>query len=193
MGRCEYETALQEQIRLSGQPVVLIFRSEPIFTMGRKGSQDQKTAIGGVPVLEVDRGGELTYHGPGQLVIFPCFSLRDFFGNNMAVKEFTQWLAGGALRFFQDLHPERKYEVRDDNPGVYCGIEKFASIGFRITKAGTSHGLALNLAFDPNFHLINPCGLETIRPGHLWKDIDQVPWESLQGKISGYFKSFRFM
>lgn len=127
---------------------------DPVFTLGQAGRPEHLLAPGDIPVLKVDRGGQVTYHGPGQLVAYPLLDLRRLgFGVREYVCRIEQavidTLAGWGIRG----------ERREGAPGVYVDGAKIAALGIRVRHGRCFHGLAFNIAMDlAPFHRINPCG-----------------------------------
>ncbi len=126
----------------------------PVFTLGLAGRDEHVLAPGDIPVVKIDRGGQVTYHGPGQLMIYPLVDLRR---TGLGVRDLVCALERTIIRFCSD-HAIDAVGKREA-PGVYVGEEKLASIGLRIRRGASYHGLALNVAMDLEpFNRINPCG-----------------------------------
>ena len=125
-----------------------------IYTQGQAGKPEHIIAPGDIPVVQVDRGGQVTYHGPGQLVVYPLISLsRRKLGVRTLVTEIEQAI----VRTLTGLGIESS--AKADAPGVYVGAAKIASLGLRIRRGCSFHGLALNVDMDLEpFQRINPCG-----------------------------------
>ncbi len=126
----------------------------PVFTMGLNASEEHLLAPGDIPVVQIDRGGQVTFHGPGQLMVYPLIDLRR---SNIGVRTLVTALEQSVV----DLVAE--YDVvaaaRADAPGVYVNGDKLASIGLRIRRGASFHGMALNVDIDLEpFSRINPCG-----------------------------------
>ncbi len=138
----------------------------PVFTVGMNGDMQHLLAPGDIPIVNIDRGGQVTYHGPGQIVVYPLINLRR---KSMGVRDLVTGLENvviDTLRTYGcDAHARR------DAPGVYVGESKIASLGLRIRKGCSYHGLAFNVNMDLTpFKQINPCGfagLEVIDLSHL--------------------------
>ena len=131
---------------------------DPVFTQGQAGKAEHVLAPGDIPVTQTDRGGQVTYHGPGQIVGYLMFDLR-----RMALS--VRGLVSGIEQSIVDLLAG--YHIasaaRPDAPGVYVGNAKIASLGLRVRRGRSYHGLALNVRMDLEpFQRINPCGLEGI-------------------------------
>ncbi len=126
----------------------------PVFTLGMNARPEHVLAPGDIPVVPIDRGGQVTYHGPGQLVVYP---LLDLGRARLGVRP----LVAGIERAIVATVAQWGIEAagRRDAPGVYVGARKLASIGLRIRRGCSYHGLALNVAMDLEpFRRINPCG-----------------------------------
>ena len=160
LGRAEYEStwhAMQRHVDGSGPstPDELWFLEHPpVFTMGMNARSEHLLAPGDIPVVNIDRGGQVTYHGPGQLVVYPLLDLPRL---GLGVRE----LVVAIERAISDTVAEWGIAAagRRDAPGVYVDGRKLASIGLRIRRGHSYHGLALNVAMDLEpFRRINPCG-----------------------------------
>lgn len=129
---------------------------EPVFTQGQAGKAEHVLAPGAIPVVQSDRGGQVTYHGPGQLMGYVLVDLQRLgYGIRSLVTRLEQAtvdvLAGYGITA----------AARPDAPGVYVGERKICSLGLRVRKGRTYHGLALNVAMDLEpFARINPCGFK---------------------------------
>jgi lipoyl(octanoyl) transferase len=131
----------------------------PVFTLGLNGSREHVLAPGDIPVVQVDRGGQVTYHGPGQIVVYP---LLDLGRSGLGVRALVCVLERAVIRCLAAYGIEA---VGDRNaPGVYVDGRKVASIGLRVRRNCTYHGLALNVAMDLEpFQRINPCGYQGLQ------------------------------
>jgi lipoyl(octanoyl) transferase len=129
---------------------------EPVFTLGLNSAPEHLLATGDIPVVQIDRGGQVTYHGPGQLMIYPLIDIRRA---NIGVRELVTALEQCVV----DLASEFGIEAasRCDAPGVYVDGVKLASVGLRIRRGASFHGMALNVDVDLEpFSRINPCGFK---------------------------------
>ncbi len=127
---------------------------EPVFTQGQAGRPEHLLAPGGIPVVQTDRGGQVTYHGPGQLVAYPLLRLRDA---GLGVRGLVELMEASVIELLagQGINAG----ARRDAPGVYVDGRKIASLGLRIRRGCSYHGLALNVDLDlAPFSRINPCG-----------------------------------
>ncbi|MDZ7902713.1 MAG: lipoyl(octanoyl) transferase LipB [Rheinheimera sp.] len=138
---------------------IWLLEHPPVFTQGQAGKEEHLLFPGDIPVVKVDRGGQVTYHGPGQLV---AYVLLDIKRRKLGVRELVTMIEQvivGALA----AHAVNAY-ARPDAPGVYVNEAKVASLGLRVRKGCTFHGLALNVAMDLSpFSRINPCGYAGMR------------------------------
>ncbi|EMG7903981.1 lipoyl(octanoyl) transferase LipB [Enterobacter hormaechei] len=126
----------------------------PVFTQGQAGKAEHLLMTGDIPVIQSDRGGQVTYHGPGQQVMYVLLNLkRRKLGVRELVTLLEQTVVNTLAEYDIDAHP------RADAPGVYVGEMKICSLGLRIRKGCSFHGLALNINMDlAPFQRINPCG-----------------------------------
>jgi lipoyl(octanoyl) transferase len=126
----------------------------PVFTLGMNASPMHLLAPGEIPVVQIDRGGQVTYHGPGQLVIYPLVDLKRA---GLGIRDFVGALERSVIALAAHYHISA--ECRRGAPGVYVEGRKLASVGVRVRRMGSYHGLALNVAMDLEpFARINPCG-----------------------------------
>jgi lipoyl(octanoyl) transferase len=160
LGLVEYEPtwrAMQRQVESRGpdSPDEFWFLEHPpVFTLGMNSRPEHLLATGDIPVVQIDRGGQVTYHGPGQLVVYP---LVDLGRAGLGVRALVEGIERAIIATLADW--DITAIGRRDAPGVYVAGEKIASVGLRIRHASSYHGLALNVAMDLEpFRRINPCG-----------------------------------
>ncbi len=165
-GRVPYDVALAWQEALvarrqaGGPDTLLLLEHPPVYTLGR-GADDRflgGAADGGVPVVRVGRGGQVTYHGPGQLVGYPIVGLRD-------LRPDVRWYVRGLEQVLIDALGDVGLgaTLRDGLTGVWIESRKIGSIGVGIRRWVTSHGFALNVSADlAGFRAITPCGIEGV-------------------------------
>jgi lipoyl(octanoyl) transferase len=126
----------------------------PVFTQGQAGKAEHVLFPGDIPVVQVDRGGQVTYHGPGQLVGYLLLDVRRL---GIGVRELVSRIERSLIELLAGYEVEA--HARPDAPGVYVGEMKIASLGLRIRNGCSFHGLALNVDMDlAPFQRINPCG-----------------------------------
>ncbi|MCK5248002.1 lipoyl(octanoyl) transferase LipB, partial [Candidatus Bipolaricaulota bacterium] len=133
----------------------------PVFTLGRSGSRDHILVAEdvlerhGIQIHEIERGGDITYHGPGQLVVYPILDLRGF---GKDIHRFIWSLEESIIRTLQELGVSS--DRKDEFPGVWVGARKIASVGVYVKNWVTYHGLAFNVDVNQeHFRMIRPCGL----------------------------------
>jgi len=153
-----------------------------VFTQGQAGKAEHLLMPGDIPVIKVDRGGQVTYHGPGQMVIYTLIDLKRA-GLNVRELVCAIELSLKALLASYGI----KAETRDKAPGVYVGDAKIASLGLRIRRGRSYHGLALNVDVDLEpFQRINPCGYQGLQMTRL-KDLlsgsDMPTWQELEKQL----------
>ncbi len=161
LGRVEYAPTLVAMQRFTDErdastpDEIWLLEHPPVFTLGLAADRAHLLAAGDIPVVQTDRGGQVTYHGPGQLVLYPLLDLRR---NGLTVRSLVETLE----RSVSELLRPHGIEAtgRRDAPGVYVGGRKLASLGLRIRRGASYHGLALNVDMDlAPFSRINPCGM----------------------------------
>jgi lipoyl(octanoyl) transferase len=160
LGRVPYEPtwrAMQQftDTRTATTPDELwLLEHEPVFTLGMNADPAHVLGAGDIPVVRIDRGGQVTYHGPGQLVLYALIDLRRA---RLGVRDLVTALERAVI----DLAARHgiRAECRANAPGVYVAGAKLASVGLRVRRGGSYHGLALNVEMDLEpFARINPCG-----------------------------------
>jgi lipoyl(octanoyl) transferase len=126
----------------------------PVFTLGLNASREHLLSPGDIPVVQIDRGGQVTFHGPGQLVIYPLINLRR---QELGVRQLVVALENAVIAYVGELGIMARGSR--DAPGVYVGAAKLASVGLRIRRGASYHGMALNVSVDLQpFERINVCG-----------------------------------
>ena len=131
----------------------------PVFTLGLNASREHLLAPGEIPVVQIDRGGQVTYHGPGQLMIYPLLNLRRL---KLGVRDLVVALENAVIAYAAELGIAASGSRLA--PGVYVEGAKLASIGLRIRRGACYHGMALNVSLDPQpFERINVCGYRDLR------------------------------
>ncbi len=162
LGLCEYEPTWRSMQALTDQrdekfsDEIWFLQHPPVFTLGMAASRVHLLAPGDIPIVAIDRGGQVTYHGPGQLVVYPLIDLRR---QKLGVRDLVTALEAAVCDTAAGYGIEAS--PRADAPGVYVDGRKLASVGLRIRRGCSYHGLAFNVAMDLEpFQRINPCGFE---------------------------------
>lgn len=171
-----------------------ILQHTDVLTQGQAGKPEHILIPSNIPVVQSDRGGQVTWHGPGQMVIYFMFDLNRLKWNVRTLVSYAEQLMIDLLN---------KYGIeayaKPDAPGVYVNERKIGSLGFKIRKGRSYHGLALNIDCDlDGFHTINPCGyagLEMVRIQDLMKnhpDFNQLSMDIVEYfQQSGYFNDVK--
>ena len=160
LGLVEYQPTLEAMRTLTaerdaGTPdEIWLLQHQPVFTQGQAGKAEHILAAGDIPVIQVERGGQVTYHGPGQLVAYLMLDLRRL---GLGVRELVTAMEQSLVDLLASYGVQAA--PRADAPGVYVGEAKIASLGLRVRRGCSFHGLALNVDMDMEpFGRINPCG-----------------------------------
>ena len=162
LGIADYESTLSAMQRFtderdgSSADEIWLLEHPPVFTLGMNASRAHVLSPREIKVVQVDRGGQVTYHGPGQLVVYPLLDLRRA---HLGIRDLVTALERSVIALCAD-HGIRA-ECRRNAPGVYVEGRKLASVGIRVRRHASYHGLALNVSMDLEpFSRINPCGYE---------------------------------
>jgi lipoyl(octanoyl) transferase len=160
LGLVEYEPTWRAMQRFTAERTaaapdeIWFLEHPPVFTLGMNASRAHLLSPGDIPVVQIDRGGQVTYHGPGQLVVYPLIDLRRA---GLGIRDFVSALEQAVIGLAAQFGIVA--ESRRSAPGVYVAGCKLASVGVRVRRGGSYHGLALNVALDlAPFARINPCG-----------------------------------
>ena len=169
LGLVDYEPTWRSMQRLTDErnaatrDEIWFLQHPRVFTLGMNGRREHVLAPGDIPVVQVDRGGQVTYHGPGQLVVYPLLDLRRL---GLGIRELVLRLENSVIELAAGYGIQAV--GRRDAPGVYVEGRKLASIGLRVRRGCSYHGLALNVVNDLEpFTRINPCGFEGLQTVNL--------------------------
>jgi lipoyl(octanoyl) transferase len=161
LGRVDYEPTMRDMQRFTDErnastpDELWLLEHPPVFTLGMAADRSHVLAPGDIPLVQTDRGGQVTYHGPGQLVAYPLLDIRRL---GLQVRTLVMQLEQAVI----DLAATHGITAlgRRDAPGVYVDGRKLASLGLRVRRGASYHGLALNVDMDlAPFSRINPCGM----------------------------------
>ena len=152
-----------------------------VFTLGQAGRPEHILAPGAIPVVQTDRGGQVTYHGPGQLVIYPLLQLKRY---GLGARALVTLLEQTVVNWLAELNIDAA--PRADAPGVYVDNAKIAALGLRIRRGCSYHGLAINIDMDLEpFSRINPCGHAGMAVTDLARlKIQQTPEQAAEALIN---------
>ncbi len=154
---------------------IWFMQHEPVFTQGQAGKPEHVIAPGNIPVVQSDRGGQVTYHGPGQLRIYTLFDLKR---NNFGIKQFVDHLQQSIIELLKGYGISGQTQC--SAPGVYVDGAKICSLGLRVRRGYTYHGLSLNVAMDLEpFSRINPCGFQNLPMTQIQNTIPTITVETV--------------
>ena len=169
LGLVEYEPTWRAMQRFTDSrdattpDEIWLLEHPPVFTLGMNASREHLLAPGDIPVVQIDRGGQVTYHGPGQLVIYPLIDLRR---RRLGVRELVVALENSIVAYAAELGIAAAGSR--EAPGVYVDGAKLASVGLRIRRGASYHGAALNVSLDLEpFTRINVCGYRALKATRL--------------------------
>ena len=180
-GLCDYQ-ALYDQMRdftahrQSDTPdVVWFLQHHPVFTQGQAGKPEHILDPGDIPIVQSDRGGQVTYHGPGQLMIYSLFDLKRA---GLGIKQFVDKLQQSIILMLAEHNIVA--HTQEGAPGVYVDGAKICSMGLRVRKGCTYHGMSLNVNMDLGpFSRINPCGCRQLKMTQMKDFIPNVTLEQV--------------
>lgn len=155
----------------------------PVFTQGQAGKAEHVLAAGDIPVIQSDRGGQVTYHGPGQQVMYVLINLKR---RKIGVRELVTLLENTVINTLAQL--DIVANARPDAPGVYVDGKKICSLGLRIRKGCSFHGLALNIDMDlAPFMCINPCGYAGMEMTQVSKLVENASMDKIRTILIQHF------
>ena len=187
LGRRDYLPTLEAMQRFTARrdentpDELWLVEHPPVYTLGQAGKREHLLNPGEIPVIPVDRGGQVTYHGPGQVVIYLLLDLRR---RGLGVRELVTRMEQAVI----DLLAEEGIaaRARADAPGVYVGEAKIAALGLRVKRGRSYHGLALNVAMDLEpFTRINPCGYAGLATTQLADLGVAADWDTMADRLCG--------
>ncbi len=151
----------------------------PVFTQGQAGKPEHVLDSGDIPIIQVDRGGQVTYHGPGQIVIYPLIDLKR---HKIGIKALVNGIEQALIDTMAEYGVTAKR--KEKAPGVYVEGKKIASLGLRVRKGCTFHGLAFNIRMDLEpFQRINPCGYAGLEVEQLSQLNQSVKLDEVQEQL----------
>jgi len=171
---CQEYTKIWNQLKIFTQQreattmdEIWILEHEPVFTQGQAGKAEHVLQPGDIPIVQSDRGGQVTYHGPGQLIMY---LLADIGRKHLGIRQFVSAIESSVINFLATYHITAHNDCKA--PGVYVDHAKICSIGLRVRHGRTYHGFSFNVNMDLEpFTRINPCGYSDMRIVQL-KDLD---------------------
>lgn len=177
---------------------IWLLEHEPVFTLGRNGKKEHILDKTNIPIIEIDRGGQVTYHGPGQLIVYLMIDIKR---HGLGVRKLVTLIEQSIIDTLNEYQLNAR--AKKEAPGVYIGDAKIAALGLRIKKGCSFHGLSLNLNMDLTpFKQINPCGYKNLEVVQLSDYIDDIELSQVQQQLTfhlsknlgyknGYKKSYK--
>ncbi|RMO90127.1 Octanoyltransferase [Pseudomonas syringae pv. philadelphi] len=185
LGLIDYETAWHAMQRFTdgrgrdAADEVWLVQHPPVFTQGQSGKPEHLLLPGNIPVVQVDRGGQVTYHGPGQLVAYLMLDVRRL---GFGVRDLVTRIENTLIALLGDYGVTAV--AKADAPGVYVNGAKIASLGLRIRNGCSFHGLALNVDMDLEpFRRINPCGYAGLAMTQLSDQAGQIEFSEVSARL----------
>jgi lipoyl(octanoyl) transferase len=158
---------------------IWVLEHPPVFTLGLNAKREHVLAAGDIPVIQIDRGGQVTYHGPGQLVVYPLIDLKR---RGMGVRALVTALENAVVSYAAEMGVIAR--AAREAPGVYVDGAKLASVGLRVRRGSSYHGVALNVSLDLEpFRRINVCGYPGLGVTRL---ADLVPGCDMESATRGF-------
>ncbi|MDX2347108.1 MAG: lipoyl(octanoyl) transferase LipB [Legionella sp.] len=162
---------------------IWFLQHEAVYTQGQAGKPEHILNAQNIPIAQSDRGGQVTYHGPGQLVVY---FLMDLNRRKLGVRTLVCLLEKSLIKILSELGVEAA--IKPGAPGVYVNHQKIASIGLRVRKGCTYHGIALNINMDLTPFLgINPCGFEALEMTQLENHVDGIRLQDVEMLLKKHF------
>lgn len=161
-----------------------LLQHSPVFTLGKNGRPEHILNAADIPVIKSDRGGQVTYHGPGQIVVYTLLDLKRM---NIGVRELVTRIENSVISLLEEyaIHAA----ARKDAPGVYVDGRKIAALGLRVRKGCSFHGLALNVDMDlAPFARINPCGYEDLEVTQLAALADVSDFADVEQRLLSHLR-----
>lgn len=191
LGRCDYAPVFEKMKRFNDvrtadtEDELWVVEHNPIFTQGLAGKPEHLLRHDDIPVVQIDRGGQITYHGPGQLVVY---TMIDFKRRKTSVRNIVSALENSIIDTLSDYDITANADPQ--RPGVYVQGKKIASLGLRIKNGSVYHGLALNIDMDLSpFTHINPCGYAGLEMTQIAEYVRPAPsFGEVAKKLTGYLE-----
>jgi lipoyl(octanoyl) transferase len=182
----DYEPTWREMQRFTAErdaetvDEIWLLQHPPTYTQGQAGKPEHLLNPTAIPVVKIDRGGQITYHGPGQIVAYLLLDLRHW---KINVRELVRLMERAVIDLLADYGV--KAEGREDAPGVYVNDAKIAALGLKIKNSCCYHGLSFNVDMDMSpFANINPCGYQGLQVTQCLEQGITVPLEELQAELT---------
>lgn len=186
LGICDYQAMWQTMKSFTDQrqpntpDEIWLLQHPPVFTQGQAGKAEHIHDPHDIPIVQTDRGGQVTYHGPGQLIAYTLIDLRR---KQLTIRQFVTHIEQAIIALLK--HYDIEGNTRCKAPGVYIADDKVASLGLRVRKGCAYHGLSLNVDMDLTpFSYINPCGFSRLGMTQLSEHINTVKIHEIEQQLS---------
>ncbi|MBI4809486.1 MAG: lipoyl(octanoyl) transferase LipB [Nitrosomonadales bacterium] len=186
LGMVEYEPTWRAMQKFTAERTadtvdeIWLVQHPPTYTQGQAGKPEHLLNPATIPVVKIDRGGQITYHGPGQIVAYLLIDLRRW---KINVRELVRLMEQAVIDLLAEYGV--KAEGREDAPGVYVNDAKIAALGLKIKNGCSYHGLSFNVDMDlAPFDNINPCGYQGLKVTQCVELGITLPWEELQAELT---------
>ncbi len=190
LGLQPYEQVWQDMLLFTGQRTdstadeLWLLQHPPVYTLGKNSKPEHILNPGDITVIESDRGGQVTYHGPGQIIVY---TLLDLGRMHIGVRELVTRIEVSVINLLEEYGVSAN--ARKDAPGVYVDDRKIAALGLRVRKGRSFHGLALNVDMDLEpFSRINPCGFEGLEVTQLSALADITDFNNVEQQLLSHIK-----
>ena len=161
---------------------IWLLEHEPVFTLGRNARKEDILTATDIPIIEIDRGGQVTYHGPGQLIIYLMIDIKR---RSLGVRKLVTLIEKSIIDTLQEY--QLSASAKKEAPGVYIGNAKIAALGLRIRKGCSFHGLSLNIDMNlAPFKQINPCGYKNLEVIQLSDYIESIELSQVQRQLTAH-------
>ena len=161
---------------------IWLLEHQPVFTLGKNGKAEHLLERSDIPLINIDRGGQITYHGPGQLIVYLLIDIKR---RGLGVRRLVTLIEQSIINTLADY--QLNAYAKKEAPGVYIDEAKIAAVGLRIKKGCSFHGLSLNISMDMTpFKTINPCGYKDLQIVQLADFIKDVQLSQVQEKLLSY-------
>ncbi len=191
LGRQEYQPVWQamqsftENRTSDTADEIWLLEHQPVFTLGRNAKKEHILSATDIPFVKIDRGGQITYHGPGQLI---AYLLIDIKRRSLGVRKLVSLIEQSIIDTLGEY--QLKAYAKKEAPGVYIDEAKIAALGLRIKKGCSFHGLSLNLEMDLKpFKQINPCGYKNLEVVQLSDYIEKVKLSQVQHQLISHLSN----
>ncbi|SCB96850.1 lipoyl(octanoyl) transferase LipB [Gilliamella intestini] len=162
---------------------IWLVEHEPVFTQGKVGKAEHLLNQTNIPVIQTDRGGQITYHAPGQQIMYILFDLKRL---KIGIRDVVNYLENSVIQTL--LHYGIIAHAKSDAPGVYINEKKICSLGLHISRGCTLHGLAFNIDMDLSpFNNINPCGYAGLQMTQLKEYVYQINHKEIKQLLTNNF------